>query len=277
MKFSRGAAYPVSRAVLHSRRVMARLDGIRALVTGGTSGIGAAVVGRLVSEGAAVVFTGRDERRGSAVASRTGASFVRADVTAADDVRRSVSASIETLGGLDALVLNAGVLHEAPLSETTDDAWDAVLETNVVAPYRYAVDCLPALRGSGNGSITAISSDAGVWPETAIGAYSVSKRALVMLAQMLAMETGPAGVRVNAVCPGDTAPGMSSFVEGRVESSGAAGWLLPPLGRIGTGEDVAGAVAFFVSSDSAFCNGSVLLVDGGMRAAVRSSLVLNKP
>ncbi len=165
---------------------------------------------------------------------------------------RSVHEAVEALGGLDAVVLNAGVLHEAPLSETTDEAWDAVLETNLLGPYRYALACLPELRRGGGGSLTVVSSDAGVWPETAIGAYSVSKRALNMLAQMLAMEAGPAGIRVNAVCPGDTAPGMATMVEGRVETGDTSGWLLPPLGRIGTGEDVAAAVAFFASPDASF-------------------------
>lgn len=253
---------------------MGRLDGVQALVTGGTSGIGAGIVERLRGDGAAVVFTGRDEARGSAVAAATGATFFRADATDADDVERSVRESVAMLGGLDALVVNAGVLHEAPLSETTDDVWDAVLEMNVVAPYRYSVAALPELRASG-GSITIISSDAGVWPEVPIGAYSVSKRALNMLAQMLAMEAGPRGVRVNAVCPGDTAPGMATHVGGRVDTGDTSGWLLPPAGRIGTADDVAGAVAFFVSSDGSFCNGSVLLVDGGMRAAIRSTQVLN--
>ena len=254
---------------------MGRLDAVRALVTGGTSGIGAAIVERLRCEGASVVFTGRDAGRGEAVASGSGGSFVQADATRASDVERSVREAVEVLGGLDALVVNAGILHEAPLSETTDQAWDAILETNLVAPYRYAVACLPELRAGGGGSITFISSDAGVWPEVPIGAYSVSKRALNMLCQMLAMEAGPRRIRVNAVCPGDTAPGMATHIGERIETGDTSGWLLPPAGRIGTGEDVAGAVAFFVSGDSSFCNGSVLLVDGGMRAAVRSTLVLN--
>ena len=172
-------------------------------------------------------------------------------------------------------MLNAGVLYEAPLSETTDEAWDTIIETNLVAPCRYAVASLPHLREAGGGSITMISSDAGVWPETAIGAYSVSKRALNCLAQMLAMEGGPHGIRVNAVCPGDTAPGMASFVGGRVEQGDTSGWLVPPIGRIGTAEDVAGAVAFLVSPDGAFCNGSVLLVDGGMRASVHAYAVMS--
>ena len=254
---------------------MGRLDDVRTLVTGGTSGIGTAIVGRLASEGAKVVFTGRDRTRGDAVASDTGATFVVADARDARAIASSVDDAVAILGGLDALVLNAGVLHEAPLSETADADWDEVLEVNLVAPYRYALASLPALRASGGGSIVAISSDAGVWPEVPIGAYSVSKRGLNMLAQMLAMETGRDGIRVNAVCPGDTAPGMATHVGGRSEVGSTDDWLLPPAGRVGTGEDVAGAVSFFVSPDSSFCTGSVLLVDGGMRAAVRATLVMN--
>lgn len=254
-------------------RSVATAKSLRALVTGGTSGIGATIVERLRAEGASIVFTGREPARGMEVERRTGASFVRADVRDAEQVRASVSAAEELLGGLDALVLNAGVLHDAPLSETTDEAWDAVLETNLLGPYLYAVSCLPLLRASENASITAISSDAGVWGETSIGAYSVSKRALNMLVQTLAVEAGPAGIRVNAVCPGDTAPGMATHVEGRAGIGDTSGWALPPLARVGTGADVAAAVAFFASPDGAFCNGSLLLVDGGMRASLRASAV----
>jgi NAD(P)-dependent dehydrogenase (short-subunit alcohol dehydrogenase family) len=249
---------------------------MRALVTGGTSGIGAAIVERLRSQGADVVFTGRDPARGHEVEGRTGGSFVRANVRDSEEVRASVDAAQELLGGLDALVLNAGVLHDAPLAETSDEAWDAVLETNLVGPYLYAVACLPLLRDSDNPSITAISSDAGVWGETSIGAYSVSKRALNMLVQTLAVEAGPAGIRVNAVCPGDTAPGMATHVDGRAETGDTSGWALPPLSRVGTGADVAAAVAFFASPDGAFCNGSLLLVDGGMRASLRASAVASR-
>jgi NAD(P)-dependent dehydrogenase (short-subunit alcohol dehydrogenase family) len=252
---------------------MARLDGVRALVTGGTSGIGAAIVERFVSEEAAVVFTGRDEERGAGIAAATGAGFARADARDADAVRASVERAVELLGGLDALVANAGVLLDAPLSETADADWDAVLETNLVGPYLYAVACLPHLRAAGGGSITVTSSDAAVWGETAIGAYSVSKRALNMLVQTLAVEAGPAGIRVNAVCPGDTAPGMATHVDGRQETGDTSDWTLPPLARVGTGADVAAAMAFFASADGAFCNGSILLLDGGMRASLRASAV----
>jgi len=258
------------------RRVAASKS-MRALVTGGTSGIGAAIVERLRSEGAAVAFTGRDSARGLDVEKRTGGSFVQADIRDPERVRSSVRAASELLVGLDALVLNAGVLHDAPLSETSDEAWDAIFETNLVGPYLYAVACLPMLGTSDNASITAISSDAGIWGETSIAAYSVSKRALNMLVQTLAVEAGPAGVRVNAVCPGDTAPGMATHITGRSQTGDTSGWALPPLARVGTGADVAAAVAFFASPDGAFCNGSLLLVDGGMRASLRASAVAAQP
>src|SRR5262249_34578214 len=135
-------------------RDMVRLEGLRILVTGGTSGIGAEIVERLRSEGAAVVLTGRDEARGREVAARTGAGFVRADARNSAAVRASVAEAAARLGGVDALVANAGVLHDALLSETTDEAWDAVLETNLVGYVLYAVACLPHLRAAGGGSIT---------------------------------------------------------------------------------------------------------------------------
>jgi NAD(P)-dependent dehydrogenase (short-subunit alcohol dehydrogenase family) len=253
---------------------MSRLQGVRALVTGGTSGIGEAVVERLRADGAEVVFTGRSEERGRAVVERTGGVFVEADVTDGDAVKRSVEMAVEALGGLDAVVLNAGVLFEGSLAGTSDETWDSIMDVNVLGPYRYALACLPHLRAAGGGSIVALTSDAGVWVETSVGAYSVSKRALIVLAQMLGTEVGKDGIRVNLVAPGDTAPGMATTVAGRVERD-PAGWLLPPAGRIGTAPDTAAAVAFFVSPDSSFCNGAVLLVDGGMRADLHATGVLN--
>jgi NAD(P)-dependent dehydrogenase (short-subunit alcohol dehydrogenase family) len=253
-------------------RTMERHADQRALVTGGTSGIGEAVVSRLTEEGARVVFTGRDAERGAAVATRTGAMFARADVREADQVIASVEASLERLGRLDIVVLNAGVLCEATLSETTDEQWDTVISTNVVAPIRYARAVLPALRET-RGSIVLVASDAGVWGETPIGAYSVSKRAVIMLARMLAVEVGPDGVRVNAVCPGDTEPGMVTTVDGRATLPDTSQWTRPPLGRLVHARDVAAAISFLVSDDARTITGADLLIDGGMRAALRANTV----
>jgi NAD(P)-dependent dehydrogenase (short-subunit alcohol dehydrogenase family) len=247
-----------------------RLEGVRALVTGGTSGIGETLVERLSNDGAGVVFTGRDETRGAAVADRTGTTFVRADAANEEHVNHSVDRAIGLLGGLDALVCNAGVITDATISRTSLEDWQMLLDVNLTAPYLYSVRALPALRAAGGGSIVHVSSDAGVWGEEEIGAYSVTKAALITLAQMLAVEAGASGIRVNAVCPGDMRPGMATTTRGRDEGGETGGWRVPPLGRIGEAADVAGVVSFLLSPDSSFVNGTAILVDGGMRASYRS-------
>jgi NAD(P)-dependent dehydrogenase (short-subunit alcohol dehydrogenase family) len=255
---------------------MTRHQGRRAFVTGGTSGIGQAVVTTLAREGASVVFTGRDTRRGAKVAAGTGALFVRADARARGDVEASVAAACEALGGLDIAVLNAGVLLEATLGSTSDTDWDTLIATNLIGPYRYAQVLTEPLRAT-RGALVLVASDAGVWGETPIGAYSVSKRGVIMLTRMLAVEQGPFGVRVNAVCPGDTEPGMVTSVNGRAELPDTASWTRPPLGRLVHANDVADAVSFLASDQARSITGVDLLVDGGMRAALRANTVSAEP
>jgi len=247
------------------------IDGLRTLVTGGTSGIGAALVDRLVADGAHVAFTGRDQGRGDDVGGRTGAAFIQADATDEHLIVRSVDDAAAILGGLDALVCSAGVISFESIRDTTLQDWETQLDVNLTAPYLYSVRCLPLLREAGGGSIVHISSDAGVWGEQEIGAYSVTKAALITLAQMLAIEAGPSGIRVNVVCPGDILPGMSTTTRGRDETGAdTSGWRRPPLGRIGEASDVAGVVSFLLGPDSSFVNGAAILVDGGMRASYRA-------
>jgi NAD(P)-dependent dehydrogenase (short-subunit alcohol dehydrogenase family) len=247
-----------------------RLEGLRALVTGGTSGIGETIVEQLTEDGARVVFTGRDDVRGAAVADRTEAEFLRANAADEEQVNHSVDRAVGMLGGLDALVCNAGVIATGTISQTSLEDWQTLLDVNLTAPYLYSIRALPALREAGGGSIVHVSSDAGVWGEEEIGAYSVSKAALITLTQMLAMDGGPSGIRVNAVCPGDTLPGMVTTTSGRENHEDAGDWRTPPLGRIGTAEDVAGVVSFLLSPDSSFVTGTALLIDGGMRASYRA-------
>jgi NAD(P)-dependent dehydrogenase (short-subunit alcohol dehydrogenase family) len=253
---------------------MGRLDGRRALVTGGTTGLGLAMAERFLAEGARVAFTGRDESLGSAAEERLGSDrsrFLRADASQAADVRRSVEDAVGWLGGLDVLVNNAGIGTAARLLDTSDDLFDAIVAVNVRGYFLYAKAAYPHLRER-PGAMIHISSDAGVLGEHDIGAYSVSKAAVVMLSNMLALDGGADGVRSNTICPGDIAPGMRHMTAPGEEhrDDDPSTWFRPPLGRIGQAEDVANAAVFFASDESAFVTGTTLVVDGGMRAGLRA-------
>lgn len=250
---------------------MARLAGKRALITGGTTGIGYAIAARFLAEGAAgVVVTGRDHDLGrqaeSALRAGGSAWFAAADARDEDAVSRSVEEAVARLGGLDVLVNNAGVGVDARVLDTPPADFDRVMEVNVRGFYLYARTAYPHLARS-RGSMIHIASDAGVWGEQSIGAYSVSKAAVIMLGKMLALDGGPDGVRSNVLCPGDTWPGMRHMAPPGEEDRPESGdWPLPPIGRIGQAGDVAAAAVFYASDESTFLTGTSLLIDGGMTA-----------
>ena len=255
---------------------MSDLDGKAALITGGTTGLGRAMADRFLIEGASVVITGRDERLGAdaetALATRGAIKFLRADAGDPDEARASVDETVSLLGGLDILVNNAGVGVQAGVLDTPLDSYDHVMDVNVRGAFVYGQAAFPHLEQRG-GSMLHVSSDAGVIGEHDIAIYSVSKAALIMLSNMLAIEGGRRGVRSNAICPGDTAPGMRHMGppgEDRGEDDPAT-WVVPPIGRIGEAADVADAAVFLCSGRAAFINGVALLVDGGMRAGMRTA------
>jgi len=254
---------------------MPELAGKAALITGGTTGLGRAMAERFLDEGASVVITGRDASLGDeaeqALGSRGAIRFVRADAGDPDQARASVDETVAMLGGLDILVNNAGIGVQAGVLDTPLDAYDRVMDVNVRGAFVYAQAAFPHLEARG-GVMLHVSSDAGVMGEEEIGIYSVSKAALIMLSNMLAIEGGRRGVRSNAICPGDTAPGMRHMGppgEDRPEDDPAT-WIRPPLGRIGEAMDVADAAVFLCSERAGFVNGVALLVDGGMRAGMRT-------
>jgi NAD(P)-dependent dehydrogenase (short-subunit alcohol dehydrogenase family) len=231
---------------------------------------------RFLDEGASVVVTGRDEALGadaeSALAHRGAIRFLRADAADPDQARASVDEAVALLGGLDVLVNNAGIGVQAGVLDTPLDAYDRVMDINVRGAFVYAQAAFPHL-AQRRGVMLHVSSDAGVMGEDDIGIYSVSKAALIMLSNMLAIEGGRRGVRSNAICPGDTAPGMRHMGppgQDRPEDDPAT-WIRPPLGRIGDAMDVADAAVFLCSDRSSFVNGVALLVDGGMRAGMRTA------
>jgi len=254
---------------------MPELAGKAALITGGTTGLGRAMAELFLDEGASVVITGRvgalgDEAE-AALASRGAIRFLRADAGDPDQARASVDETVALLGGLDILVNNAGIGVQAGVLDTPLDAYDHVMDINVRGAFVYAQAAFPHLEAR-SGVMLHVSSDAGVLGEEDIGIYSVSKAALIMLSNMLAIEGGRRGVRSNAICPGDIAPGMRHMGppgEDRPEDDPAT-WIHPPLGRIGEAVDVADAAVFLCSDRASFVNGVALLVDGGMRAGMRT-------
>jgi NAD(P)-dependent dehydrogenase (short-subunit alcohol dehydrogenase family) len=249
------------------------LEGKAALVTGGTAGIGLAIAERLVRDGCRVVVTGRDERRGAAAAERLGANarFVAADAADEAAVERSVAVAVEAMGRLDVLVNNAGIALTERLVDTPVAQFDRLMAANVRGCFLYARACLPALAES-RGSMVHIGSDAGLRGEQPIGAYSVSKAAVVMMSKLLALDGAPAGVRSNCVCPGATAPGMLHIGPASDPDRGddPSTWTAAPIGRVGRAADVASAVAFLAGDEAGFISGAVLLIDGANGAGLAS-------
>jgi NAD(P)-dependent dehydrogenase (short-subunit alcohol dehydrogenase family) len=235
-----------------------------ALITGGTRGIGLAIARRLAAAGARVFVTARNPPQSEA---GNGITFLRAD--AADEADMRAVAARLPAAGLDWLVCNAGTGLVQPLAETSLADFDRLWAVNVRG-YLLAVQaCLPALRRRGKASVVLVASDAGILGEPETGAYSVTKAAVVMLGKMLACDLGPEGIRVNVLAPGDTVPGMREMRRpGQAERPPEEWrtWPRPPLGRYGQAAEVAAAAAFLLSEEASFCNGSVLLVDGGSRA-----------
>lgn len=242
-----------------------------AVVTGGTSGIGLAIAHRLAEEGYELILTGRDPGRGASAVHavedkhHVPCTFVRH----ASDDWQGYSDLLAALAGrpVHALVASAAEGLQAHLLDTSREDFEHMLKVNVIAPQVLVKRLRPAL--APNAGVILISSDAGVQGEQALGAYSVTKAAVIMMGRMLALDLAAEGVRVNVVCPGDTYPGMRYLLrpgETRRDADDFRSWPLPPKGRIGEAHDTAEMVAFLLSDRADFVLGSVLLVDGGSRA-----------
>jgi NAD(P)-dependent dehydrogenase (short-subunit alcohol dehydrogenase family) len=167
-------------------------------------------------------------------------------------------------------VNNAGIGVAARAIDTPVEDFDRVMAVNLRGYLLYAQAAYPHLAAR-RGCMIHVSSDAGVTGEQAIGVYSVSKAAEIMLSKMLALDGGPDGVRSNCICPGDVVPGMRHVARpGRdAADDRPSTWPVPPLGRLGRASDVASAATFLASEEASFVTGAVLLVDGGMRAGFR--------
>jgi NAD(P)-dependent dehydrogenase (short-subunit alcohol dehydrogenase family) len=241
-----------------------------ALVTGGGTGIGAAVARRLATDGYGVVVTGRRPEPIEAVAREIGGLAVTADTGSALDADRAVAETVQRFGGLDALVLNAGVGGEGSLLDLDPETFESVFRTNVGGSFLMARAAIPHLLER-RGAIVTVASVAGLRAAPASVAYCSSKAALAMLTQCIALDHGPAGVRANCVCPGWVRTPMADRemdslaekLEASREDAYAEVTAEVPLRRPSSPEEIAGTVAWLLSADASYVNGAVIPVDGG--------------
>lgn len=249
---------------------MKRFQDKVALVSGGGTGIGAAVTARLRDEGAEVVITGRRPGPLEQVAAATGASIFVGDSARTEDAAATVEATVERHGGLDLLVANAGGHGLSAALDTDDAAWAASLHSNLSTAFVLAREALPQLIER-KGAIVVVSSLAGVFAGPNVVGYTTTKHALVGLTRSLARDYGPHGVRVNVVCPGWVTTTMADEqMDALVDRDGitrAEAYALVtsdvPLRRPAEPEEIASIVAFLGSGDSSIVTGAVLLADGG--------------
>jgi NAD(P)-dependent dehydrogenase (short-subunit alcohol dehydrogenase family) len=242
---------------------MKELNGQRALVTGGTSGIGRATAEALAREGAHVLISGRSEVRGAEVvaAIKAGggeAEFVHANLESPDDVR----ALAQRAEDVDILVNNAGIFPVGATHELSEATFDETFAVNVKAPFLLTAAIAPKMVARGSGAIINVTTMVAEFGMAGLSVYGASKAAVALLTKAWAAEYGPKGVRVNAVSPGPTTTGTDAMGEGFASIVSTI-----PLGRAGDPKEIAETIAFLASSKASYVNGAMLHVDGG-RVAV---------
>jgi NAD(P)-dependent dehydrogenase (short-subunit alcohol dehydrogenase family) len=250
-----------------------QLNGSRVLVTGGTRGIGRAIVEAFVDEGAVVEFCARDaaeiEATEKALADRSGgrATGVRLDVADGPALTAWVGAAAERMGGLDAVVANVSALAVPD----TEENWRLSFEVDLMGTVRLAKAALPHLEASGRGSITALSSVTGREADFASGPYGTMKTAIVGYISGLAFQLAGRGVRANVVSPGNTyfEGGIWNGIQDGNPELFADSLALNPTGRMGTPQEMAKAVVFLASPVSSFTTGANLVVDGALTRGIQ--------
>jgi NAD(P)-dependent dehydrogenase (short-subunit alcohol dehydrogenase family) len=250
-----------------------RLQGKRAIVTGGANGIGRATANAFASEGARVIVADIDHDRGEKAAADLrdqghDADFLATDMIDPAAVVALVEHARSRLGGIDVWVSNAGTSLTEDLLEIEPERWDADLRLNLTSHYVGARAVIPVMIAGGGGSLITISSVNALWSIGEFG-YSAAKAGLIQFTKNIAVTYGPQGIRANVICPGTIATENGAAYWD--QKAGAKEKLLKwyPLRRLGRPEDVALMALFLASDESSFVTGATMVIDGGLTAGSR--------
>jgi len=255
-----------------------RLKDQVAIITGATSGIGKATALLFADEGAGLVLTGRRVDLGKSVEAECRQKgvrcvFVEADHTKLEDCQRAVDVAVAEFGRIDILFNNAGIVTKGTAETTDEKIWDDTLALNVTAVWHMCKLVIPQMKKQGKGVIVNNGSDWSVVAGRDAFPYIMSKGAVGMMTKAMAIDYARDGIRVNAVCPGDTFVERwieKGYFEGSdpvtIEEAMKESSAYIPMGRFGKPGEIAQAVLFLASGDSSFVTGHLLLVDGGNTA-----------
>ncbi|CAH1779235.1 unnamed protein product [Owenia fusiformis] len=247
------------------------LKGKVAIVTASTAGIGFAIAKRLAQDGAHVVISSRKKQKVDAAVQELKAeglnvSGIVCHVGKAEDRKKLIEQTVKEQGGLDIFVSNAAVNPTmGPILETTESVWDKIFDTNLKANFFLIKDAAEQIEKRGGGSIIQVSSIGGFIGDEFLGAYAVSKTAMIGLTKALVPQLASMNIRINTICPGVI---KTRFSEALWKSPMAEEMekTTIPMGRFGVSEDCAGAVSFFVSDDASYITGENMVIAGGVKS-----------
>lgn len=232
------------------------------LITGGSRGIGKAMVKAFSDKGYKVAFTYKSSLdEAESLSKETGALAIMADSAKENDVVKAVSTAANTLGGIDILINNAGISSFSLLQDLTLTEWNECMSVNLTSAFLYSREVIPYMLRSHEGRIINISSMWGLVGASCEVHYSAAKAGLIGFTKALAKELGPSGITVNAIAPGVIDTDMNSHLSGEdmKELSDET-----PVGRIGNAEEIAKAAIYLSSDDASFITGAVLNISGGL-------------
>ena len=250
---------------------MKLLEGKTALITGATRGIGKGIALKFASEGANIAFTGRGANENMLAALEATRQEVEAlgvkciayasDAANFAQTEETVKKVKEDFGSIDILVNNAGITKDGLMLRMTEEQWDTVINANLKSAFNFIHACLPIMMRQRGGSIINMSSVVGVHGNAGQANYAASKAGMIALAQSVAQEMGPKGIRVNTIAPGFIETAMTEALPNEIRKE----WTKKiPLRRAGQTEDVANTALYLASDLSSYVTGQVIQVDGGM-------------